>query len=192
MKILKVTVLLILLSVSTDQQTQTTENSEHCGQYGFRCVDSESFQICSYPDLDGLTEAPEIVRKCFDHNICDEDNPAYCTPLDRKENEITVQVQSNGKCPKKVFGKRSIEGKFFRKTNVPMMGHSYRLSDPHLRKSDDANPFDFNDEDEIVTEATTTQSVDYPSFKYQQFECESFGYFAGTKERNKRTNEQKK
>lgn len=180
MKILEVTMLLILLSASN----QSTEDSEHCGQYGFRCVDSESFQICTYPDLDGQTEAPEIIRKCFDHNVCDEDNPAYCTPLDRIENEITVRP--NGKCQKKDFGKRRSSGNYLRKANVPMTGSSYGLRDLKLRKRDDANPFGFNNEDEIETEATTTESDDYPSFEAQKFECESFGYFPGITEHNKR------
>lgn len=181
MKILKVTMLLILLSAS-NQQNQFARDSEHCGQYGFRCVDSESFQICTYPDLDGLTEAPEIVRKCFDHNVCDEDNPAYCTPLDRPENVITIQP--NGKCQKKVFNKRNSAGNYLRKANVPMMGNAYGFRNLNIRKSDDANPFGFDNEVELQTEAPTTESEDYPSFRIQKFECESFGYFPGITERS--------
>lgn len=178
MKILKVTILLIALSVS-NQQNLYTEGSDRCGQYGFRCVDPESFQICTYPDLDGQTEAPEIVRKCLDHNLCDEDNPAYCTPLDRTESA----AKPNGKCQKKGFSKRSSPK--FQKSHVPPKSNSNALRDLNQRNSGDANPFGFNNEDEPEMETTTAaDSDDYPSFKYQKFECESFGYFPGITELN--------
>lgn len=175
------TILLIVLSV-TNQQNQYTEGNERCGQYGFRCVDSESYQICTYPDLDGQTEAPEIVRKCLDHNQCDEDNPAYCTPSDRIENESATK--SNGKCQKKVFSKRS--SPMFHKSHIPTKSNSNTLRDLNQRNRGDANPFGFNNEYEPETETTTTSDNDeYPSFKNQQFECESFGYFPGITRLNK-------
>lgn len=176
MKILKVTMLLILLSVSNQQNV----NNENCGQYGFRCVDTESFQICALTDLDGLTDGPEIVRKCLDHNVCDEDNPAYCTPLDRIENGKSEK--SNGQCQKKVFSKRSGSGKFLRK--VPLKSNFNGFKDLNLRNSDDVDPFGFNNEVETETTTITDVDDDYPMSKYQKFECESFGYFPGIKKMN--------
>lgn len=179
MKILKLAMLfLTLLSVSNQQN----ENNDRCGQYGFRCVDSESYQICGLTDLDGMTDAPEIIRKCLDHNVCDEDNIAYCTPLDRMENIVTAKP--NGK--KNGFSKRSHSANFLRNTDLPLSKSNFNgLRDLSLRNSDSADPFGFNNEDDIDIETTTTatDSDDYPTFKYQKFECESFGYFAGLRKK---------
>lgn len=173
MNTLKVTILLILFSASHQQIPSSDENVQ-CGQYGFRCVDSESFQICSYVDLDGQTEAPEIVRKCLDHNICDEDNPAYCTPLERIGNEIT-----SAPVEKKVLNKRSRGGTFSQKLHSPINNGIDEHKDLNLRRSDDDNPFGFNNDDIETTTVTSADNDDYPVFKNQQFECETFGYFPG-------------
>lgn len=167
-------ILMVLLSVS-DQQNQLSEENQPCGQYGFRCVDTKSFQICTYPDLDGQTEPPEMIRKCLDSNVCDEDNPAYCTPLDRIENEITVKP--SGTCQKKVFG-RSPSGNAFRKANGLRSGEINGYSEVKLRNIDESNPFGFDNED-IETTTISSESDDYPIFNNQKFECESFGYFPG-------------
>lgn len=62
-------------------QEKDIDSAEPCGQYGFRCIDEKYFQVCTYPDGDGQTEQSEIIHECQDRNICDEDNPAYCSPL---------------------------------------------------------------------------------------------------------------
>ena len=53
--------------------------AKHCGQYGFRCVEFTTFEICNEPDLDGNVE-PDEVHHCPSETICDEDNPSYCSP----------------------------------------------------------------------------------------------------------------
>lgn len=50
-----------------------------CGPYGFRCIDERYFQLCAFRDINGQTERPDIVHECHDKNVCDEDNPAYCS-----------------------------------------------------------------------------------------------------------------
>lgn len=172
-----------MLISGSNQQYQPTQASEHCGQYGFRCVDVESFQICTYPDLDGITDAPEVVHKCLDHNVCDEDNPAYCTPLDKTENES--KEKPTEKCEKKIFGKRS---QVSQKTNVIRSSNDIRRDQILIGRNfgDNLNIRNtFDNEDEITT-TTTTTDYDYPSFKYHQFECENFGYFPGMKSLNKK------
>lgn len=178
MKLLEV-IMLLIVSSSSNQQIQSTENKEHCGQYGFRCVDRDSYQICTYADLDGVTDAPEIVRMCLDNNVCDEDNIAYCTPLDLKESGVIVKPPKI-KYGEENFGKRSSSGIFSRKTDVLTSNNSNGLRHYlNLRKSDNANPFDFNNDYDDVVTTTSKSSVDYPSLKYELFECEEFGYFPG-------------
>lgn len=172
MRTLTLSMYLLLLTHASIEES--SDESDHCGQYGFRCVDSDSFQICTYPDLDGQTDAPEIVRKCMDNNLCDEDNPAYCTPRERMEFEITVRPRP--KCEKKMFRERSVAGNIFRKMAVPKTSLK-------LGNSDDS--FGFNDDGETdfdttsTTTAITTENDDFPSFANPKFDCESFGYFAG-------------
>lgn len=64
---------------------QEEEEYKTCGQYGFRCVDLKTFVICPGPNLDDdypikVEEPQEHI--CGDGLICDEDNPAYCSPVD--------------------------------------------------------------------------------------------------------------
>lgn len=63
-----------------DDTTAEPTMPEVCGQYGFRCLDDRSFQVCRYTDIDGHTEEPQEPHQCADDMICDEDNIAYCTP----------------------------------------------------------------------------------------------------------------
>jgi len=165
-----------MLINGSNQQYQPTQASEHCGQYGFRCVDVESFQICTYPDLDGVTDAPEVVHKCMDHNLCDEDNPAYCTPVNKEENE--TKEKTKGKSQNKIFGKRNqdqlsrksyVRASSNDKVNQKFIGSSFN-DNINVRNT-------FNEyEDEIIT-TTASTDYDYPSFKYEKFECENFGYY---------------
>lgn len=70
------------LNEDGDNNDSTKEPTlpEVCGQYGFRCIDEQSFQVCRYIDIDGQMEEPQAVHQCQEDLICDEDNIAYCTP----------------------------------------------------------------------------------------------------------------
>ncbi|KAJ6640362.1 hypothetical protein Bhyg_13112, partial [Pseudolycoriella hygida] len=148
-------------------------SNEYCGQYGFRCVDTESFQICSFPDLEGVTEAPETIHKCLHQSVCDENNIAFCTPLEQTENFVTAKEK--GKCHKKGGRKRS--EKISPKNHLLMRKNRLMELQKILEKSED-NHFDFNVQDESEIETTTL--VDYDdnqSLEFHSFDCESFGYF---------------
>lgn len=168
MTTLKIIWFLMLISASNQQN----QNEEQCGQYGFRCVDVESFQICTYPDLDGLTDAPEAIHKCFDHNVCDENNPAYCTPVERPEYVIESKEKTNQKCQKK----------FSRNINALEDINKWEqgLKDDKFNNNlNIRDTFDFNNEEDETEPTTTTESEDDYTFTYQKFECENFGYFPG-------------
>lgn len=71
-----------------DDSTVEPSLPEVCGQYGFRCIDEQSFQVCRYTDIDGQTEEPQAVHQCQEDMICDEDNIAYCSPRFRLADAI--------------------------------------------------------------------------------------------------------
>lgn len=66
--------------VSTDAATTTEPPPILCGQYGFRCIDDQYYQVCPLTDINGHREEPNIVHECQEELVCDEDNNAYCSP----------------------------------------------------------------------------------------------------------------
>lgn len=62
--------------------SQLPATIEPCGENGFRCVDEKSFQVCALIDMDGIVDDPEEFHECGNGTICDEANPAYCTPIE--------------------------------------------------------------------------------------------------------------
>lgn len=78
----------LVLSTYYTSSSSDTEVKKLCGQYGFRCVDETSFEICNEPDLDGNLD-PNEVHFCAKETMCDEDNPVYCSPND--ENYLKVE-----------------------------------------------------------------------------------------------------
>lgn len=118
----------------------------------------------------------------MDNNVCDEDNPAYCTPMDRIGNEIPPTTVD--KCDKKVFSKRSHSGDFLQKKPITLSKNIGERRELNSRNSDDDNPFGFNNDD-VETTTVETEIDDYPIFQNRQFECETFGYFAGDVDENK-------
>lgn len=75
------------------QKIEEEEAFQPCGQYGFRCLDKKRFQICPGPPLDdGYLEKEEPEEHtCGEGLVCDEDNPAYCTPLDNSLTTMKVK-----------------------------------------------------------------------------------------------------
>lgn len=57
------------------------QNVTECGQYDFRCVDETTFQLCTYSDTESSRiDHTELIHQCGPDTVCDEDEPAFCTP----------------------------------------------------------------------------------------------------------------
>jgi hypothetical protein len=60
------------------------EEERKCGQYGFHCVDSQTFEICGIPNEDG--NGSTDTRQCPLETRCNEDDPTYCSPTEGDHN----------------------------------------------------------------------------------------------------------
>lgn len=64
-----------------DEIKPTTEPPPPCGEYGFRCLDAHTYQVCAYTDIDDETEDAAETHECPEDMECDETIQEYCTPL---------------------------------------------------------------------------------------------------------------
>lgn len=69
-----------------DTAMGNTTDPPICGQYGFRCIDDQSFQICELTDIDGEREDANVPHECPDDLVCNEDDNAFCSPRFKIEN----------------------------------------------------------------------------------------------------------
>ena len=125
-----------------------------CGPYGFRCIDETSFQVCAYPDFDGQIDEPETVHECHEDYSCDEDNPAYCTPVD-----IITIINITTEKP---FAFRRQLKKF-----MPALENKKLFA-----RNDEQQNEDINNE----KEAAQSENLEY---NLNEFNCERYGYFEG-------------
>lgn len=146
-----------------------------CGQYGFRCHDIKSFQICTYPDSNGHTESPEIIHECHENTICDEDNPAYCTVIDL---EYTTKL-SDCYPLNKEYNNNRLNNNYKIVNNDNSNTIDVKKRQIYIYHDDN----DYDDEYKTTTETTelpptTTLSTEYLSD--YKFHCDEYGSFPGT------------
>lgn len=150
--ILFCTALIIVAKILEVKCDLETEAPKHCGQYGFRCVEKHSFEICNAPDSDGYLD-PDEVHNCAKDTACDEDNPAYCSP----EDESFFKVGSCRSIRNANNMKLALHDDIDNEENEPDLTTIVSTTD-----KDELN----NCEEEKYTEAPA-------------FECEAQGFFAG-------------
>ena len=144
---------MIIAKVSAFKCAIETEALKHCGQYGFRCVEKTSFEICNEPDSDER-------HNCAKETVCDEDNPAYCSPADDSFSKVEV-------C-------RDFHGRSIRNENQMK-----------LKLLDDID--NVENEPDLTTIEPTTEKDELNNCddeKYTEapaFECEKQGFFEGKK-----------
>lgn len=154
----------------SNQENHDTDEPITCGQYGFRCINEIFFQICTYPDLDGQTEQPEVIHECQDKNVCDEDNPAYCSP----PNTIADFLPTNKNSRRKIRNKNL--------KNVQRQ--SLRDNNPHgkdLRNLDIQNLADNYIPKTFVQNKNEINTTTFLALRKRKetFNCKRYGFFAG-------------
>lgn len=140
-----------------------SENVPKCGQFGFRCTDSSTFEICSEPDSDGNTDPP-IMRQCPLETRCNEDESTYCSPIE-------VEPQRIG---------RSLK----RKEHIKVEKQFKDGAECNLREEIEFGVFN-DDYDEDNGQGTSTEPsdiLDYNEVLYTEpppMNCEREGFYPG-------------
>ncbi|CAD7089849.1 unnamed protein product [Hermetia illucens] len=148
--------MLFTLRVNANGSTSTLPP---CGQYGFRCFDSKTFQICAINE--DPEDANQEVHECREGLICDEDNPAYCTPID----------------PMFTTHKIACPGRIARESQYVMYDEFDEGSKMNGRNNRD-NDNNCGCVDEIVaTTSTTTEIPTTGPYVQPEFDCEGYGFF---------------
>lgn len=139
-----------------------------CGEYGFRCIKGGmEFIICD--DVDG--DLPAVEHHCQDGTVCDETNPAYCSP---EEDVIRTTVG---------YRRRSVEYLDDEMYLDKVRDGSYDVELNAPAFFDDVD--EANDDDSVLgtttTMTTTTEMFDNSGCitELAPFQCETSGYFAG-------------
>lgn len=73
------TIFLVTIFIfSTHAQTEEPKpDTKHCGEYGFRCINAQEYEIC--PDLSEPDATLTDSGSCTEEMRCDEENPAFCS-----------------------------------------------------------------------------------------------------------------
>lgn len=139
--------------------TQFPSTTEPCGEYGFRCIDSKTFQICALIDMDGNIDDPDDFHECANGTNCDEDNPAYCTP-------IQYEFLSNENHNFNEDEREPREINYDEDVITEMIETTTSIVTTTITSEDD-------------DESCTDSSVDQPNF-----DCESLGFFPDSTSKN--------
>lgn len=89
--------LLIFLFYYRFASTITAE--KHCGEYGFRCVNTHEYEICPLPSEEeeeaNQAEGPLTTRSCTEGMTCDEENPSYCSPSEQTKKQCECDLMKS-------------------------------------------------------------------------------------------------
>lgn len=141
------------------------EDAKKCGQYKFKCIDPMTFEICEEPDSDGNTDPP-MVRQCPLETRCNEDDPAYCTPID---NESDCQPKNRRNLQK-------------HSEDMEIMGV---FQDGALYKIHEENVLGFTDDEDKEMESSTikdddlNENCDEVYTETPVISCEMPGFYPG-------------
>lgn len=145
-----------------------SEDVQKCGQYGFKCTDPMTFEICSEPDSDGNLDPP-VVRQCPLETRCNEDDPSYCSATENSDD-----------CPNKI--RRNLKK---HKEDMEVLGF---FNDGALYRVHEEDVLDFSDDDEENEEESVTEQPEIPDDSENCEEvyteppamnCDMYGFFPG-------------
>lgn len=165
---------------------QEEEDYHACGQYGFRCIDLKTFEICPGPPLEddyAVKEEP-VEHVCGDGLICDEDNPAYCTPMEasmttprpeKKEEPLNNWVDENA-----YFDDYMEKVQKLSDYNEEYNLRVVRSSEEDSYKKKEECPCSTPETTEMTTVMTTTVMSEADVPMTGPFECEGYGFHADT------------
>lgn len=151
-----------------------------CGQYGFRCIDPKTYEICPGPPLDDdyPTKEEPIEHVCGDGLNCDEDNPAYCSPM---ESSLTTQRSTNEGPLQNWVDDVYFNDYMDRIQKLSDYNDEYSLrvvrSSEDERKREDCGCSSTESTEMTTIMTTTITSMETPP-QPGAYECESYGFHA--------------
>lgn len=165
------------------QKQPEEEEYRSCGQYGFRCTGLKTFVICPGPSLDDdypIKEEEPQEHGCADGLICDEDNPAYCTPM---EASMTTPRQERKEEPLQNWVDDSYFNDYMEQVKkLSDYNDEYSLrvvrSSEEEKKHDDCGCSTYPTTEMSTVMTTTTMKPEEASPIPGPYECEGYGFHA--------------